>query len=566
MNRLWRLTLVCVTALALAACSGLPTDSGVGRGLTLGEVPANPDVVLLLEGPRPGASPEEIVSGFIDAGTSPADDWSIARQFLAGPVVTTWRPEAAVSIDRSRITRELSIQSGGPDADTARVQVVITPVASVDGAGSYSESPGGTAEAPYELERNDEGEWRIVSAPDGIILDGDSFPLVFRRYSLQYFDPSFEHLVPDPRWFPRRSRIATTITQAVVSGTPSGWLAEAVRSAFPEDVELALLSVPVGESDQVAEVALTAPAASLDALTLARMRTQLEKSLNGTGISQVRFTVDGRELAAELVEVVPNRIDANTIVLTAEAFGSPVGMDIVPVEGVSGPIVAMADQVRSIDVAGDSLAAAVQLHSGAVVRVEGDAVIELDDRAGLIAPILDTNGFVWTVPADRPAELVAWSASGERFAIATDWSDAAAISHLRVAPDGARAAATVTIGGQEWVGLAGIIRDDDGAPLSLGTFEPLSRLPGPGLGLAWLGEDALGVLTREGETPQLIERVIGGPASVSIVPGETVAIAGANAIAGARLLSDTGVVSVKLGASWQEAVTDVLVLATQSGK
>lgn len=581
-RRLLRLGVIGALMLSLVACSGLPTSGGVHAGLSPDETDTQTDVTILARGPSPGATPEEIVAGFIEAGVSPLNRWATARQFLSRDLAASWSPEEGVSIDRSGVSRTLISDTDDPEAKTVRVQATITPVASVDAAGSYTESTGGTAEAPYELERNEDGEWRIVSAPNGIILDEDYFRLVFDRYSLQYFDPSWEHLVPDPRWFPVRSTIAATITQAVVSGQPSAWLAGAVISAFPEEVSLAHTSVLVTE--QIAEVALTSAALSLDPLVLARMRTQLERSLADTDVREVRFTVNGQELPTDLAETVSNRIDSNAIVLTDQAFGPFTGGDVVDLPGLSAPILQIEEPISAIEVSGDSLRAAVQLASGPVLWVADDAVQLLDDRAGLIAPVLDPRGFVWTVPQDAPLELLAWAPNaaeepseeaeaeadaeaetgGSALPVMATWTDATRISHLRIAPDGARIAATMTIGAQEWVGLAGIIRDAEGAPVELGPFELLSRLPGAGLGLVWLGEDAVAVLTVDGETPQVIERSIGGPATSSIVPTETVAIAGASA--GVRLLDRFGVVSIKRGASWEKSVTDVRVLATQSGR
>lgn len=556
-----------VMMLPLAACSGLPTSGPVQQGLAPGDVDSSLDLLFLRRGPIVDATPEQIIVGFIEAGASPANNWSVARQFFLTPeIANDWHPEAGVSIDRSWAARQIINDESLTDPGLVRLEVVLTPVASVDAAGSYRESPGGAARVPFDLRQDSDGQWRIVAAPDGIILDANSFELVFQRFSLQYFDPAWKHLVSDPRWFPRRTAIATSITQAVISGEPSAWLSDAVRSAFPGGVQLAQPAVPVSGEDMVAEVALSAAAADLDALTLSRMRTQLERSLAGTGVSRVRFTVNGRELAADLVEVVSNRIDSSTFVLTADAFGPSAGGEVVGIVGLSPTLVAIADSVTSIDLSGDTTSAAVQLVSGNVARVVRNQLNVLDSRADLIAPVHDTNGFIWTVPASEPQELFAWSASRESFAIADAWPEASAISQLRVAPDGARVAAIIAIGGQEWVGLSGIVRDENGVPIALGDFEPLSMLPGPGLGLAWLGEDALGVLTRDGETLQLVERVIGGPAATSIVPTDTVAIAGANAISGVRLLSAGGVVAVKRGTGWQVSVSDVLVLATQSGK
>src|SRR5690606_4097828 len=131
-------------------------------------------------------------------------------------------------------------------------------------------------------------------------------------------------------------------------------------------VSLAAPTVPVSGEDMVAEVALSASAASLDSTTLARMRTQLERSLVGTGVSRVRFTVDGRELPAGTVEVVTNRIDSSTFVLTQDAFGPSVGGEIVSLPGISDVLVQHANSIVSIDLSGDSDSAAVMLKSANV--------------------------------------------------------------------------------------------------------------------------------------------------------------------------------------------------------
>lgn len=563
LRRALRAAVIGVLALAVTACAGLPTNGSINAGLEVG-IDTSLDLTFVPDGPTPGASPEDIVDGFLEAGTSPAGEWAIARQFLAPELAETWHPEAAVTIDRW-VTRSVTSEIQ-PSDEEAAVQVSLTPVASVDAAGAYTESSGRSSETPFELARNDEGEWRITSALDGIVLDEEDFPKVFRRYSLQFFDLGWQHLVPDPRWFPRRGTIATTITQAVVAGAPSAWLADSVRTAFPVDVALARDAVPVSADDQVADVALTPSALSLDPTTLGRMRLQLERSLAGAGVSGVRFTVDGRALDAELAEVVSNRIDPNTLVLTEDAFGVSVGDEVRSLPGVSAAILSIDAPIAAIDVSGDNLSAAVLVDGGAVYRVAEGRFEPLDARDGLIAPALDARGYTWSVPRDQPQELLAWSPDGVEHPVSASWPDASEISHLRLSPDGVRIAALVNVGAQEWVTLSAIIRDDAGVPIALGPIERVSLLPGDGRGLAWLGDDVLGVLTMDGEVQQLIELQVGGPGVPSIVPPDTVAIAGVNNVSGTRLLSSEGVVSTKRGTSWQEAISGVLVLATQSGR
>ena len=565
-TRMLRAAVIGVIALALAACSGLPTAGPVGVGLRVDDIDPGIEGTFLASGPALGADPAEIVTGFIDAGMSPVGNWAIARQFLSPELAASWRPEAAVTIDRSYLDRSISYEVESSER-VATATLTLSPVASVDATGVYSEeAPDARSGAPFELARDEDGEWRITSALDGIVLDQELFGLVFRKQSLQYFDPAWQHLVPDPRWFPRRETLVTNITQALIAGDPSEWLDGSVRSAFPLDVLLAVDAVPVGADDHVAEVALTPSALTLDETTLGRMRIQLERSLSSTGVRSVRFTVDGNELVAERAEVVSNRIDSATYVLTDTGFGAVVGDEIAPLAGVSTAIGNITAPIAAIDVSGDTESAAVQLASGAVLRVSGGLVDSLDPRPGLVAPTMDAQSFTWTVPRGAPGELVAWSPDGVAHPIAAAWPEATAISQVRIAPDGVRIAAVVTVDGREWAALAGIVRDAAGVPTALGPVELINRLPGAAAGLAWLGDDTLGLLSGDGEAQLLLELTIGGPGSRSPVPSDTVAIAGANTVAGARLLSSAGVVSTKRGTSWQETVLDVRVLATQSGK
>src|SRR5690606_1300470 len=159
----------------------------------------------------------------------------------------------------------------------------------------------------------------ITAAQDGIVLDAQSFQQVYDQHALQFFDRSWSHLVPDLRWYPRRESIATTLMQQLLGGAAE-WLAPGVRSAFPNDVELARDAVPVREG--IAEVELTDAALMLDATTLARMRTQAEQTLASAGVSEVRLLVNGRDLNAGRAAVEVGTSDVGTLVLTEDGFGS----------------------------------------------------------------------------------------------------------------------------------------------------------------------------------------------------------------------------------------------------
>lgn len=556
-----------VAALLLPACAGLPTSGDVAVGLELGESPPDVDFLPVASGPIAGAGPQEIVEGFLEAGVTTSDNWDTARDFLAPEIQQTWTPTAGVSIDSAISARGLGStvpEAEVESADSAEVQVSLALVASVDEFGAYSEAVG-ASNVSFALERMDDGEWRITQAPDGIVIDEPRFAKVFEGYALQYFDSSWARLVPDVRWFPRRQSPATTVTQALIGGSPSSWLDPAVQTAFPVDVQLAQEAVPI--EAQVAEVALTRAATGLDDLTLSRMRTQLQATLRAAGVavSQVQFTVDGRAIEAGVVELADSSPDVGTLVLRDGAFGRVVGDEISPIAGISEEIAAISDPIAAIDVAVDDSHAAVQLADGRVYRVAEGSRDELDSRSGLIAPSLDPYGYTWTVPAGDPDALQVSGSDAVPLQVGNAWPNASAVSDLRVAADGARVAAVITVGQQRWVVVTAVIRDSEGMPVELGEVKSLVRAPAPSSGLAWLGSDRLSILVNP-QDPQLFTQMVGGPGGAEAAPGDAVSIAGARTVAGVRVLGSSGRLFAHAGSAWREVTTGITVLATRAGE
>lgn len=566
-TRTLRVVALVVAALLLPACAGLPTTGGVSVGLKLGESEQDIDFLPVASGPIAGAGPEVIVEGFLEAGITTTDNWDTARSFLAPALQRSWRPAAGVSVDVGADTRTITSSVPGEEvekADTAEVQVLLDLVASVDESGAYAEALG-PSPVPFTLQRMDDGEWRITKAPDGVVIDEPRFTKVFAGYPLQFFDLGWSRLVSDMRWFPRRQSPATTVTQAIVGGAPSEWLDPAVHNAFPADVQLAQDAVPI--VGQVAEVALTRPAAGLDDTTLSRMRTQLQATLRAAGVavSQVRFTVDGRSLDAGVVDIVEASPDVGTLVLQNGAFGRIVGDEISPIDGISAEITAIADPIVSIDVAVDGSLAAVQLGDGHVYVVADGSRNELEAPEGLIEPSLDPYGYTWTVPEDEPRALQAWGRDAAPHDIANAWPAASEISDLRVAADGSRVAAVITVGKQRWVVVAAVVRDAAGVPVELGDVMQLIQLTEPAMGLVWLGPDRVGILVAP-ESPNLITQMVGGPGATEAAPSDAVSAAGARTTAGVRILGANGELFAHAGSAWREVASGIAVLATRVGE
>lgn len=548
--------LVAVLAIALTACTGLPTSGKVNYGLSTSNAPDSEDVSFVLpDSPQPGATPEQIVAGFIRAGSGPGlgARWDRAREFLTPEFADQWQPAAGVTVDvfEDRVYTE---------PGEGKVELSLTSVATVDAQGTYERAVPGTQTFPFELEQVD-GEWRISSAVDGVVLDSDQFPRVFHNYSLSYFDPTWQFLVPDTRWFPT-TVAASTVAYELVNGAPSTWIAGSVTTAFTEGIEV-VAAVP-GPGNTY-EIDLSVAALSADTTALDRMYTQLKASLATAGVSDVELTVQSAPIDAEAVPVRSTRIPGAPLVLIEEGFGFLVGDELEQVPGISEAVASL--RPTAVQLGSDRTTAAARLPGGEVARIAEDGTYEVvDSRPGLVDPTIDPFGVVWSVPRGEPAAIKVYAPGDTTpLDIADAWPGVTAISAMSVARDGTRIAAVVTAGGRSALWVAGVIRDPDGVPVRLGDPVQLSTVSDAGRGIAWLDDLSVGVLSGDAQGTTVLEQVVGGTSSTSSAPADMIAIAGGTSLSNVRLLAEDGTLSVKRGTTWQPTASGVLMLATQQG-
>lgn len=550
------LVLALVAALVLTACAGLPLTGTVQGGRSIGEELPAPDFLRLPDRPQAGATPEEIVEGFLRAGAGPVSDWARAREFLAPSFRDTWDPTAGVLIEATGATR-------APVAVGERsVEVGVSPVATVDADGVYEPAPGDTLPLRFELLQQEDGEWRITQAPDGIVLDRDSFVTAFDRYTLAYFDPTWQYLVPDIRWFPT-TNAPTRIAAALVDGPAVEWLAGSVVSAFPDSVALSPTAVPVTAG--VAQVSLNEAALTVEQVTLNRMQTQLDESLASAGVTEVQMRVGTSDVDAGTVPMRSTRVAAQPLVLTADGSGFLTGGELEPVPGLSDALAQVDPAPRALQLPPDRSFAAALFADGSVGRIDADGDRQVyDERSGLLPPTTDPFGYVWSVPEGEPSALVAFTPT-DRIEIAEAWPGAAGIGAMALSRDGTRLAAAVTSGGRTTLSVAGVLRDGDGVPSGLGEPVVLADVDGPVASLTWLDDASIGAIVGSGAEPLLREQLIGGEGTDSAAPAGADTVAGGNSASTLRIHTDEGGLYVRRGATWTRTADDVIVLATQQG-
>ena len=551
--------LAAVLLVALAACSGIPRTGSVEAGNAIG-TDDQIDVIFLAADPVPGATQQEILNGFILAAKSPQDDYAIARRYLTRDAAATWKPNESTTVD----TGSRPISAVGD----ARLQMSVTPVATVDSNGSYTESTS-SAPAPLTFDfTQDDGEWRINALANGIVIEDLFFDQVFSSHALYFYDPSYTYLVPDLRWFPTSASVGTRIVRALLAG-PSSWLGGgAVVTAFPEGTQTSSVVTTGGQT----QVELSSNVLQADANDLQRMNFQLSASLSDlASASRVAISVDQNVVPIPGSDVsepnVAPRVDAQPLVLRDGSFGYLSGSGVIPIPGVSDPVQDLAPQ--AVAYSKTSGTAAVKAASGAVyaVRLSGGQGVPtlLDQRIDLIEPAVDPFGYVWSVPADQPTALTATGANGSAITVPTTWDGASGITSFEVSRDGTRALAYLTSGGLPKLVVSAVIRDPNGVPRGLGEPIALSTSAGTPIAATWVDQltvASLAVLP-SGETRASAQK-LGGRSTTLGAPPAGVAMAGGNDLEGLRVLSSSGDLLQQRGSAWQAVVSGIGKLATQN--
>jgi len=203
---------------------------------------------------------------------------------------------------------------------------------------------------------------------------------------------------------------------------------------------------------------------------------------------------------------------------------------------------------------------------GVVYSVAQDeAPVALDTRAGLLAPALDGEGFVWTVPGGSPEELAVSRTGAESGLIPADWGDATAVVSLAVSRDSARLLALVQTPAGPALRVYGIVRES-GVPKALSStwFELVPPSPAP-VTATWVSDTTVASLGRAGDgTPVVTTQDIGGRRLDSTAAvSDAVTLVGGNGLSGLRILTSDGDLRVLRGTGWQTTASEIEFIATQ---
>lgn len=443
-------------ATALAGC-GLPLADGVHRP---GAVPAEQrlpqPINVLPPGPQPGATPEEVVLGFLAAQSSARDQHRIARSFLAPVDRPVWRDDDGVTVYDPRTAATGRPRPTADGEVEVALSIDVLGVVGADGAARVQSAQARTQR--YRL-RETAGQWQLVSVPDGLTLSPAGRERSYDPVSVYFLAPpgpagDREHLVADLVEMPADQDRAEQVVGRLLAG-PSAGLGDSAGSAVPPDT---VLRAPVDTSASgEVTVDLAGPADRLVGTARADLSAQLVWTLKDAlpDFTRLRLLIDGQPLQVPGIgspqprsawgSYVPDGPDASPgLALTGGQLHS-----LLPVDADEDPP-PVAPVVGAVDLAVDSRRArlAVLTVDGATTTLRtgpliGPLVAGLQDP-GLRSPTWgsgDLGLFLLRTGAQPAVLLVPPGAGAVPVQVRVDGLPALdGRSVLRVSRDGARVA------------------------------------------------------------------------------------------------------------------------------
>lgn len=570
----------------LAGC-GLSTDSTVSPGLKVDGPPAEP-LMRTPNGPRRGAEPEDIIRGFVHAGSTSGEGLEVTRSFLTEDQSRGWIPDSQTVVYAGTDPKITPVK-GQRDSYRVRVRVLAT----IDAVGRYTVAPPNLFETFDFHMTKVQGQWRIDRLEEGFgrLLQQDEVDVVFGDYFVHYPAIGWNALVVDRRWFPQ-DQLATRIARAQLGNVPE-YLADAVSS--DTKARLAVDAVPVRNG--VAQVDLDVEAVSGDATVRKRLAAQLVASLMQVPeVSEVSITLSGNALDAGVDEPLTtqeqfgftDRTQTSTPTVLARR-----GTEVITVEDQLSSVTA-----RAIRRARSRFAAIPESSLLVGLRPDGKELAVLDEEhrelsryrddggvvtlppfaAAMSRPCYDYGGVLWVggLGLGREEGRRLWainatvdpgdaSDAGPEH-VPAPWLEQRFVVAAVVSPEGSRIAviSEARRGTGSVLEVAGVARRANGLPTKTSpeAFRVAADLVEM-VDAVWVGESTLAVIGRQDDEKDMqpyLVHVGGRVQSMTERPGMTM-VTTTGDHKDVVLTSDKGRVFERSGGRWQELkpLTGVIV-------
>ncbi len=496
---------VLILAVLLGSCASIPESSEpeavkpMEQGNTA--VPVQP--------PPPGVDSFGLVRGFVEAAGAPANEHGAARMHLSRSADRGWKPQAEMLVLDDVDTIPMARPPDMPE-NVQFVSLRANKVGRLRQDQSFSPEAG-EYRAQVRVEREADGQWRIVDPPPDLVTSRASFTANYKAIPIYFLGHDGNGVVPDVRYVV--SQPASTLPRRAIDllmSGPSEDFRSSMRSAIPKG------AYPKTNAREAPDGALEVNLSELGNPPEQQRRliaAQVVLSLQQVSTARVRLLGEGVPLLGKQQELRPADVasfDENN----AERPDLP-GLAVVDervhtldekASPIPGPAGSGAYDVVQAAQSHDRkrLAAAVRTPTGVGLRVGeyGGSLTEVPVAGtGMSRPTWRGESEAWTVVDHRDVVRTfrqdgAWVS---RPVDAREFSGGRPIGDLRISRDGTRAAGVV-----DGRIVVGAVSEEDGNvvlrnPSTLSGGPPNIEIDG----VDWLSNQSLVATTRSKSAPVL---------------------------------------------------------------
>lgn len=215
-----------IALLTTAGCVNLPANTSASVVANPAKGGSGADVRIWPQAPQRGASPEQIVEGFIQTAASDPSNLPITQDYLTGDAANNWHPNRVVVF--SDVSSPVRVAG---DAQHVKVEITGTEVATVSDNGAYQQILNPRKENPYSFDLTfdpTKDYYRIDRLPGvdfGILLTQEAFRANYATYYLYYLnnDKPDSSMIPVPDYQRSQTGDAATaqnLINALLAGPP----------------------------------------------------------------------------------------------------------------------------------------------------------------------------------------------------------------------------------------------------------------------------------------------------------------------------------------------------------
>lgn len=475
------------TATVLAACAALPDSGPVHKGEV--NVDSRNPLSQLASGPVDGSTPEKLLADFQQAcAAGTYDEYGIARQFLTTSQRRHWKPQEEVTVLNPKT--ELKI---GFDSETNRATGTGQPSLRLNKAG-ISQKFRTEETVRYSLAKEN-GQWRISSLPDGVVLTNSAFKNAFAKRNVYFWSSDHRFLVPDPRWVPRKNG-AQNLLESLFFG-PSDDLSPAVSSpAMMKKIPSSLVVL----QNKKARVELPDTVHLRSQLEVDQLYQQLRATLLGvSGIDEVVLSQNGSSLAGSNEQSAASPKPVMLGVKNGEVVEESESRNGVFTAQTNGD-----DDITWPTPSNPTTDFHVAIRGGnQLVRLQrGKAPVVLYRGNNLRAPQVDAWGWAFTGDSTQEGALVAVNARGATVELKLPTDSNWKIPFFALSSPGVRGLVVWQVGYSFQAQLVTLVRGEDGTPRQIIPAQDKTEVMRDVISAAWVNPGQVAIL-QGGSSPKV---------------------------------------------------------------